>query len=327
MKIGLNKPTYIVAEAGINHNGDIGVAKKMIESAAESNSNAIKFQTIIPDELFSEKINPKLFKMSKNWVLTRTDHIELQKHARKHGIDFFSAPFGIKSAKLLQKINVPFMKIASGEITNHALISTIAKMKIPMLVSTGMARISEIAEIVEIIKSHKCQFVLLHCISSYPTKIEDANLSTIQSLQSIFGVPVGFSDHTEGIDASLTAVTLGARVIEKHFTLDKNMEGPDQRLSLEPEELTELVHKIRKIEESIGTPRVAPITAEHIFQKNMRKSIGVTRDIPPRTVIKRSMLTLFRPGTGIQPKMIDAVIGRKTKKLVKKGLLLSWNDF
>lgn len=327
MRIGLDKPVYLIAEAGINHNGDIEIAKEMIKMASESGANAVKFQTIIPDELFSEIINPKLYCMSKNWILTKKDHLELQKYARKNNIDFFSTPFGKKSAKLLQEINVPIMKIASGEITNYDLISFIAKMKIPMLVSTGMTSISEIAKVVEIIKSHDCPFVILHCVSSYPTSIKDANLSTIPYLQNTFGVPVGFSDHTMGIEASLAAVALGARVIEKHFTLDKNMDGPDQKLSLDPSEFTELVKKTRIIEESIGIPRTISIKSENIFKENMRKSLGVISDIPAGTILKRSMITSFRPGTGIPPMMIDNIVGRKTKKLVKKGSLLKWNDF
>lgn len=326
MKIGLNKPTYVIAEAGINHNGDIKIAKKMIDSAADSGANAIKFQTIIPEELFSSTLNPELFQMAKNWILNENDHVTLQQHANKKGIDFFSTPFGVKSAKLLQKIKVPFVKIASGEVTNHDLISYIAKMKTPILLSTGMSNLSEIAEAVEIIKNNNCKFVLLHCISSYPTKPSDANLSTIQKLYQIFNVPVGFSDHTVGIDVSLTAVALGARVIEKHFTLDKNMEGPDQKLSIDPNELSELVRKIRQIEESIGTPRTNPIGVELTFKKNMRKSIGANCNIPSGTMIKRSMLSVFRPGTGISPTMMDIVIGRKAKKSIKKGTLLSWDD-
>ena len=200
-------------------------------------------------------------------------------------------------------------------------------MKIPMLVSTGMTTISEIAEVVELIKQYNCPFTLLHCVSSYPTLAKDANLSTIQYLKNTFDVPVGFSDHTTGIEVSLAAVALGASVIEKHFTLDKNMPGPDQKLSLNPSEFLELSEKTRLIEKALGTPRSTIIKSEINFRDNMRKSIGVKSDIIPGTSLKRSMISLFRPGTGISPNMMDNIIGRTVKKPIKAGTLLSWNDF
>jgi len=219
------------------------------------------------------------------------------------------------------------MKIASGEITNHDLISFIAKMRIPMLVSTGMSTISEIANLVNLIQKHKCDFVLLHCVSSYPTLAKDSNISTIPYLQNLFHVPVGFSDHTIGITVSLAAVALGASIIEKHFTLDKNMEGPDQKLSLDPTEFLELVKQTRIIEQSIGNPRSTVINVEQKFRDNMRKSLGAAQTIPASSIIKRSMITSFRPGTGISPLMIDNIIGRRTNKTIKKGSLFNWNDF
>lgn len=327
MKNMSENSTYIIAEAGINHNSDIEIAKKMVETASHCGANAIKFQTFTPDELFSEAINPKIYNLAKTWVLTKKDHIELQKHAKKNKIDFFSTPCGFKSAKLLQSLRVPFMKIASGEITNHNLISFIAKMKIPMLISTGMTSIAEIADIVNLIQTHKCDFAILHCVSSYPTLAKDSNISTIPYLKNMFGVPVGFSDHTVGITVSLAAVALGASIIEKHFTLDKNMEGPDQKLSLDPSEFSELVNQTRIIEQSIGKPRSTIINVEQKFRDNMRKSLGAAQTIPVGSIIKRSMLTSFRPGTGIPPLMIDNIVGRKTNKTIKKGSLLHWNDF
>jgi len=326
LKNQFGKSTYLIAEAGINHNSDLKIAKQMIKTAAECGADGIKFQTIIPDELFSKNINSKLYEMSKDWALTKKDHIELQKYSQKCKIDFFSTPFGIKSAKMLEEIKVPLMKVASGEVTNEELITYLSKMKIPLLVSTGMTTISEIAHIVEILKNNKSNFVLLHCVSSYPTLVKDANLATIPYLKNTFNIPVGFSDHTTGIEISLAAVALGACVIEKHFTLDKNMEGPDQKLSLDPSELSNLSKGISRIEQSIGTPRSTIIKSEEKFRDNMRKSIGSTQDIPPNTIIKRSMISLFRPGIGISPSMIPNIVGRKTKKMIKKGSLLKWSD-
>ena len=326
-KNGLKNSTYLIAEAGINHNGDFNIAKKMIESAAASGANGIKFQTINPDELFSKNINSELYELSKDWILTKKDHLELQKYSKKNKIDFFSTPFGLKSAKLLQEIKVPIIKIASGEITNHNLIKYLSKMKIPMLVSTGMTTISEIAEVVELIKQYDCPFTLLHCVSSYPTLAKDANLSTIQYLKNTFKVPVGFSDHTTGIEVSLAAVALGASVIEKHFTLDKNMPGPDQKLSLNPSEFLQLSEKTRLIEKSLGTPRSNVIKSEIRFRENMRKSLGIKSDLTAGTKLKHSMISLFRPGTGIPPNMINNIVGRTVNKPIKAGTLLSWDDF
>ena len=323
----MKSSVYVIAEAGINHNSDIQIAKKMIESASKCGANAIKFQTFTPDELFSELINPELYNLSKTWVLTKSDHIELQKYAKKNKIDFFSTPCGIKSANLLKKIKVPFIKIASGELTNLDLIDYISKMKIPMMISTGMTSISEISKVVEIVQSNNCPFSLLHCISSYPAKHSDANLSTIPQLQKTFDIPVGFSDHSLGIDISLAAVALGATIIEKHFTLDKNMPGPDQKLSIDPNELSNLVKKIRIIEKAMGSSRKTVFKTEESFRKNMRKSLGAAQNIPVNTIIKRSMITSFRPGTGIPPYLIDEFIGRKTKKTIKKGSLLNWDLF
>ncbi len=321
------KSTYIVAEAGINHNSDIEIAKKMIEVSSQCGADAIKFQSFTPDELFSELINPKLYNLSKSWVLTKNDHIELQKHAKKNKIIFFSTPCGVKSANLLKNLKVPFMKVASGEITNLDLIDYISKMKIPMMISTGMTSLSEISKVVEIVQSNKCTFSLLHCVSSYPAKSSDANLSTIPYLQNTFNVPIGFSDHTVGIDVSLAAVALGATIIEKHFTLDKYMDGPDQRLSIDPNELSNLVKKTRIIEKAMGIPRSVIYKTEKPFKENMRKSLGVNTTIPPNTIVKRSMISSFRPGTGISPYMINNFIGRKTKKSIKKGSLLKWDFF
>ncbi len=320
------KSTFVIAEAGINHNGKLEIAKEMIKKASESGANAIKFQTIIPDELFSEHENHELYNMSKDWILSKQDHIELQKFAKKNNILFFSTPFGRKSVKLLQEINIPMFKIASGEITNYDLISYVAQIKKPVILSTGMSNIAEIASAVKILENHKCDFAILHCISSYPTKINETNLSTIPFLKQLFNCPIGFSDHTVGVEASLAAVSLGATIIEKHFTLDKNMEGPDQKLSLDPVEFLDLTKRIRKIESSIGIPRLNPLKSELFFQKNMRKSIALSRDIPNGTILNNSMLTFIRPAKGISPTLINEMIGRKIKKSLKKGTILQWDD-
>ena len=249
------------------------------------------------------------------------------KHAKKHNVEFFSTPVGKKSTQILKDIDVNTIKIASGEITNHEMIKIIAKMKKPMIVSTGMTTISEIASVVEIIRDENCPFVLLHCNASYPTPIEDANLNTIPYLHKIFDVPIGYSDHTVGNESCLAAVSLGACVIEKHFTLDKNMEGPDQKLSADINDFTDLVSKIRIIEKVLGKHRTTPTPSEKKFKKLMRKSIGTSVNINKGTTIKRSMLSVIRPETGISPIMLDKIVGMTIKKNAKKDTLLSWNMF
>ena len=326
-KIGKNQPVYIIAEAGINHNGDLNIAKNLIKEASKCGADAIKFQTIITDELFSKKLNPELYELVNQWVLSKKDHLMLMDCAKKNNIQFFSTPMGERTTKLLVSLNISAIKIASGDLDYHQFLKSVAKTKTPMIVSTGMSKISEIASAVEIIKNENCKLALLHCNSSYPTPIEDANLSTIPYLQNMFDIPIGYSDHTDGIDACVAAVVIGATILEKHFTLDKEMEGPDQKLSSDPKEFSELVTKVRLIEKALGSPRSGVTKSEQKFVRKMRKSIGVSVDIPANTSITKSMLTAFRPGNGIPPSMMDQLIGLKPKKAIAKDTQLSWDMF
>jgi len=327
-QIDSGKSVYIIAEVGINHNGDLDIAKEMIKKASECGANAVKFQTFFPDELFSKILNPKLYEMAKKWSFTTLkQNLELKNHAKKFGVEFFSTPLGKRSVNLLKRVGVKVMKISSAEITNHELIRTVANLKLPMIISTGMSTISEIENAVQIPRTMNCPLALLHCTSSYPTSLQDANISTIPFLRELFQVPIGYSDHTIGEEACLAAVSVGACIIEKHLTLDKNMEGPDQKLSVEPKELESLVSKIRKIEKTLGNKRKGPIRSEEKFRKVMRKSIGAAKDISAGTKIKKLMLTTFRPGNGISPVMIDNLVGMTVKKKIKKETLLQWDFF
>lgn len=325
--VGQGKPVFIVAEAGINHNGDIKLAKQMIIKASKAGANAIKFQTIFPEELYSEKTNKTLFNLIKKWSFNKKQHIELKKFAERHHLEFFSTPVGKRSAKLLEEIKTKCIKIASGELTNHELIKTVAKTRQPIIVSSGMSTIKEITSAVEIIQNEKCPLVLLHCNASYPTPEKDANLSTIKYLKDLFNVPIGYSDHTLGNEACIVAVSLGACIIEKHFTLNKKMEGPDQKLSADVAEFTDLVTKIRKVEKLLGNYRTGPTNSEKKFMKLMRKSLVTKRELNTGTKIKKFMLTSIRPGTGISPAKIDKIVDRKLRKNVKKGTILRWDMF
>lgn len=326
-KIDHNSPVFIIAEAGINHNGYISLAKKMIKSAASCGVDAIKFQTIFPEELYSEKQYPQLFRLIKKWSFNQQQHNELKKFCEKYNLEFFSTPVGKKSANLLSSLGVKFYKIASGELTNHDLILQLSKTHKPLIISTGMSTLEEIASAIKIPIEQNTSFALLHCISSYPTKPSESNLINIKYLREIFSVPVGYSDHTLGIETCLAAVSLGACIIEKHFTLDKNLEGPDQKLSANPKEFKDLVNKIRIIEKSLGSIRTGPFKSEMKFRKLMRKSIAASKDIKKGTKIDNSMLTFIRPGTGIPPYQNSNLIGLQIRKNVSKGTILDWKMF
>jgi len=331
MKIGKkiindHSPTYIIAEAGINHNGDFNIANKMIEVAAKCGVDAIKFQSFRTQELFPENSSKEIFDYVKSLEITKQQHEKLKIKAEKLGLDFLSTPSGAESLKILKKLKVKALKIASSDISDTELLSLSAETKIPLIVSTGMSSFSEIVTAVETLKNKNAIFCILHCNSSYPSPIEDANLSTIPYFKKVFDVPIGYSDHTLGLDACLTAVSMGAKIIEKHFTLDKNMNGPDQKLSSDPNEIKHLVSKIRIIEKLQGHPRSNVTNSEKKFRKLMRKSLAVNKDVKTGTKITKNMLISIRPGTGISPNQINQIIGLTLKRDIKKHTLLS-NDF
>ncbi|MCW7999959.1 N-acetylneuraminate synthase, partial [Clostridium sp. cpc1] len=259
----MNK-TFIIAEAGVNHNGNIDIAKKLVDAAVEAGVDAIKFQSFKAGNLVTKSAkkaeyqkettgNGNQFEMLKKLELSYKEHIILKKYCEEKGIMFISTPFDFESADLLEKLNIPLYKISSGDLTNIPLLKYIAKFNKPMIVSTGMANLGEVEIAVNAIKEGgNDKITLLHCTSNYPTACEDVNLNAILTLKNAFKLPVGYSDHTIGIEIPIGAVAMGTKVIEKHFTLDKNMEGPDHRASLEPNELKEMVKNIRNIEKAFG---------------------------------------------------------------------------
>lgn len=258
--IGPGEPCFIVAEAGINHNGNIEIAKELIEKAAQCGCDAIKFQTYITEQRVPR--NNPIFDVLKKGEFGFNQYQELFKLASKSGILFFSTTFDEESTTLLINLGVSAVKIASFDIVNLKLLKHVAEKRIPMIVSTGMANLSEVKGAVEIIKQFNTPFSLLHCISAYPTKSKDANLRVIQSLQREFDCPVGYSDHTLGIQIPILAVAAGANILEKHFTLDKNMEGPDHKLSADPQELREMVNQIHNVEKILGRNEIKLYEAE-----------------------------------------------------------------
>jgi N-acetylneuraminate synthase/N,N'-diacetyllegionaminate synthase len=333
--IGHDQPCFIIAEAGVNHNGDLGTAKKMIDCAADAGTDAVKFQTFKADSLVTkdadkadyQKCNDSCtqYEMLKKLELTNREFISLSKYATKKGIIFLSTPFDKKSVDLLEKINVPAYKISSGELTNHPLLHDIACRKKPVILSTGMATISEIGESLSVLKkSGAHDIILLHCTTDYPVNFEEVNLRAINTIRCAFKYPTGFSDHSTGIIASVAAVAMGACVIEKHFTLDKLMDGPDHKASLDPDELKELIQSIRNIEKAFGTGIKEPSPCEEKVKTVARKSIVAKLNLKQGTVINSSMLDLKRPGTGLEPKYLNMIIGKQLKKDLVKDEIIIW---
>ncbi|MFX1392108.1 MAG: N-acetylneuraminate synthase family protein [Promethearchaeota archaeon] len=267
-KIGDYEPTFIVAEIGINHNGDIENAKELILSAKKAGADAVKFQTYITEKRILEK-NP-IYKILKKCELSEENTKELLNFAESNAIIFFSTPFDKESVDLLKDINIPLLKIASFDLLNKKLLRSVAKTGIPIIISRGASNIEEIDQALEIFENHNSKYAILHCISSYPTKEEDVNLNIIKSLKNRYNCPIGYSDHTLGIETAYLSVVAGACIVEKHFTLDNEQEGPDHKLSANPEMFKELVNKIRRIEVILGS--------DEIKMQNCEKEIMSYRD-------------------------------------------------
>jgi len=337
--VGVGEPCFIIAEAGVNHNGDVNLAKKLIDVAKEAGADVVKFQTFKAENVVTkgtEKANYQKkttsmegsqYDMLKKLELSEEDHFKLKDYADSQGIMFLSTPYDKESVDLLLELGVSAIKISSAEITNHPFLAHMAAKNLPIILSTGMSTLGEVEEAVEVIvNSGNEQIILLHCNFNYPTRVEDVNLRAMNTLKEAFGFPVGYSDHTMGIEVSLSAVALGAMVIEKHFTLDRNLPGPDHRASLEPTELKDMIVKIRNIERALGSAVKHPVGEEIQNREISRRSIVATVDIPQGTVITSDMLTAKRPGIGIPPKYVTALVGHKAVATIKKDNPIKWGD-
>ncbi|OFX85982.1 MAG: N-acetylneuraminate synthase [Bacteroidetes bacterium GWF2_33_16] len=323
------KGTFIIAEAGVNHNGDINLAKKLIDVAADSGANAVKFQTFKAKNIVSihaEKANYQKettgaeetqLQMIQKLELDYSAHRELINYCNKKEILFLSSPFDIESIRLLYDLGLPIFKIPSGEITNLPYLEEIGKYNKKVILSTGMATLDEVQKTLDIlIKSGtvKKNITILQCNTEYPTPYADVNLRAMLTMKETFDVEVGYSDHTKGIEVPIAAVTLGAKVIEKHFTLDKKMTGPDHRASLEPFELKAMVSAIRNIEQALGHGRKEPSGSEIKNMKVARKSIVAKTHIKKGDSYTSQNITVKRPGTGISPMKWYQVIGEIAKQ-------------
>ena len=334
--IGQGAPCFIIAEAGVNHNGDVRLARKLIDAAVEAGADAVKFQTFEAEELVTETAEKadyqkettgskeSQFQMLKKLELSEKDFESLFIYAQKKGIISLSTPFDKGSADLLDKLGVPAFKIGSGEITNFPLLKHIAAKQKPVILSTGMSTLDEVDRAVRTLKKDGSgEIALLHCVSCYPASTEDTNLRAMETIRRKFNMPVGLSDHSIGIHIPVAAVALGACIIEKHFTLDKNLPGPDHRASLEPDELREMVCAIREVEGALGSGVKRPVKAELDTRKAARRSLVARVDIPAGTIITEKMLDVKRPGTGVAPGEINLVIGKRARKPIRRNEVIA----
>jgi N,N'-diacetyllegionaminate synthase len=324
-RIGINNPVYVIAEAGINHNGDIKIAKRLVDAALEAGADAIKFQTYKTEEFVTR--SNQYFDLFKNAELAHEDFAELKDYSKNNGITFFSTPFDIESADFLKKIGVSCFKIASSDLTNIPLIKHISKMNTTMIISTGLSTMEEIYEAVNccLFEGNK-KIVLLHCVASYPTLPEETNLTAMNFIRDRFGFPVGYSDNGESTLVDLTAVSMGANLIEKHFTLDKKMNGPDHSFSIEPQGLKTLISQIRLIEKMKGDGIKLPQTTELEGRYFIRKSITARKDIKINEILTKENISIKRPAEGIEPKYLEQIVGKRVNKEIRKDTAIYWKD-
>jgi len=331
--IGEDSPILVIAEAGINHNGEIKKALLLVEAAASAGADVIKFQThLAKAEMLSDVVpaeyvgNVDLFQLIKSFELTFEQHLTLKKRAEELGLIFLSTPFSREAVDLLEKLGVPAFKTGSGELTNLPLLEYIAKKGKPMIISTGMSELDEVRETFNFVKEINPQIILMQCTSTYPAKYEDINLKVIPYLSQEFNSPIGLSDHSPGIVTALGAVALGAKVIEKHFTLDKNWPGPDQKASIDPRELKELVRSVRIIHQALGDKKEI-IEEEKPIIRMARESLVSIKSIPAGTKISQDMIWVKRPGTGIPAKEMKKLFGKVAKVDIPSDTLLKWEHF
>jgi len=337
--VGEGEPCFIVAEIGINHSGDIDLAKQMVDVAIKCGVDAVKFQTFKAEEFVAsaggsytyrsqgKEITESMYEMFKRYEFSREEWETILAYCKDRDITFFSTPQNPSDLDfLLSLAKLPAIKVGSGDLTNLPLLRYYASKGLPMIVSTGMATIGEIEDAVNTIKSTgNDDLIILHCVSSYPTDADEVNLKRIKTIEQAFHVIVGFSDHTIGPVAVIGAVALGAKVIEKHFTLGRDLPGPDHWFSADPRELRGLVEDVRLIEKGLGSSVITPTQKEWRMRDIARRSIVAKRDIDKGDIISEDMLTLKRPGTGLPPKFIEYVLGKEARIFIKKDELIDFN--
>ena len=328
---------FIIAEAGVNHNGSIELAKKLIDAAVKTGADAVKFQTFKTESIISKfapkadyqkkntEHNESQMDMLKKLELSYKDFKYLKKYCDNKGIMFLSTPFDLDSALFLKNIGLEIFKISSGEITNYLLLREIGSYGKKVILSSGMANLGEIEDAIDVLiesGTPRRNITVLHCNTEYPTPYEDVNLKAMITIKEAFNIKVGFSDHTSGIEIPVAAVAMGAEVIEKHFTIDKNLEGPDHKASLEPEELKVMVSAIRNIEKAMGSGVKKPSKSELKNKDVVRKSIVAKKPIKKRESFTENNLTVKRPGIGISPMRWNEIVGKEANKSYNKGEII-----
>ena len=331
---------FIIAEAGVNHNGDLALALGLCDAAQQAGADAVKFQTFLaadlvvpgaPTAAYQARQTGDLdqYAMLQRLELSLAQHQKIQAHCQQIEIEFFSTPFSVDAVDMLVGLGVKRLKLSSGELTHRALVEHAAATQLPLLVSTGMGTMAEINEALAWIKAargHLNQVVVFHCTSSYPAPDDSLNLRALRSMAVDLGVEIGYSDHSLGIEAPLAAVALGATVIEKHLTLDQTLPGPDHRASLEPAEFSRMVQGIRRVSAMLGDGVKAPRPDELETAKVARRSVVTARDIEAGVVLTAAMLACRRPATGIAPRELPVLIGQRTRHALVAGSVLHWSD-
>lgn len=339
--------TFIIAEAGVNHNGDEALALELVDIAAACGADAVKFQTFRADKLVrlgAEKAEYQKrqtgagdqHSMLRQLEMSEALHHKLVARCHSIGVEFMSTPFDEEAADFLVALGMRRIKIPSGEITNHPFLAHLAAKNLPIILSTGMATMEEILDAIEVIRSVRQQrgfsaplasmLTVLHCTSNYPAALKDVNLHAMNTIGQVTGLPIGYSDHTEGITVSIAAVGMGATVIEKHFTLDRNLPGPDHKASLQPNELAAMVVGIREVEQALGGATKQPSESELQVRALVRRSVTLTSSVLAGQVIGANDLALLRPGNGIAPKEWSRVVGRRAAHDMAGGTTLQWSD-
>ena len=337
-KVGENNPTYIIAEIGINHQGDVEIAKELIQKASEAGADAVKFQKrsvkriLTKEGLDAPYENPNSFgktygEHKKALELSESDYAELFAFAKAHNVSFIASGWDEESIDFLDDLGVAFYKMASADLTNFPLLEHTAKKNKPMILSTGMSDLDTVKKAYELVSKYNNQIAILQCTSTYPTSYEEIHLNVIRSYQKLFpDVVTGYSGHELGIAIPAAAVAMGAKIVERHFTLDRTMKGGDHAASLEPAGFKKMVRDIRNIEKALGSSEKTVQESEiKVFQK-LGKSLVTLHDIDPDTIITREMLTTKGPGTGISPMKLGEVLGKKTKVHLQKDVIIKETD-
>lgn len=339
--------TFVIAEAGVNHNGSEELALQLVDIAAQCGADAVKFQTFSADKLVRPGAEKAAYQqaatgdgdqhsMLKQLEMSEILHRKLFARCVEVGIEFMSTPFDEDAVDFLLSLGMHRIKVPSGEITNIPFLRFLAAKNVPLIVSTGMASLAEVQEAVDTIAAERSRLgygndlaemlCILHCTSNYPAAPSDVNLRAMRTMADVTAMPVGYSDHTLGLAVSTAAVALGATVIEKHFTLDKQMSGPDHQASLDPQELAQLIAQIRAVESALGSNEKAPVPSEIPVRALVRRSVTTVRDIAAGAVLKTNDVNLLRPGTGIAPKELESVSGHIAARALPAGTTVTWGD-